>query len=82
MLGYLNKNPDKLITSQEITEFFTKKYLYEYGAMNKRLNKQIESGNIIQAENGYKISKRGQLIMKMYSFIVRLFAIDNKIVSP
>ena len=82
MLGYLNNNSDKSMTGQEMTKFFTQKYLYKYGAMNKRLNEQIESGNIIQAENGYKISKRGQLIMKVYSFIVRLFAIDNKIVSP
>lgn len=82
MLGYLNKNPDKLLTSQQITDFFTNKYLYEYGAMGKRLNEQIESGNIIQNGNDYKISKKGQLIMKIYSFIVKLFAIDNKIVSP
>lgn len=82
MLGYLNNNSDRSLTGQEITDFFTNKYLYEYGAMNKRLNEQVESGNVVQIENGYKISKRGQLIMKIYSFIVRLFAIDNKIVSP
>lgn len=82
MLGYLNSNPGKSTTSQEITEFFTQKYLYEYGAMDRRLNEQIESGNIVQNGSDYKISKRGQLIMKVYFFIVRLFAIDDKIISP
>lgn len=82
MLGYLNNNSSKSLTSQQITNFFTNKYLYEYGAMNKRLNEQIESGNIMQVENGYQITKQGQFLMKVYHLIANIFAVDDKLVSP
>lgn len=82
MLGYMNNNSDKTISNQDMTNFFTNKYLYEYGAMNKRFNEQIVSGNIVQDDNGFKITKQGRQVMKIYAFVAKLFNIDNKIISP
>lgn len=82
ILGYMNNNSDKTISSQDMANIFTGKYLYEYDAMTKRFNEQIVSGNIVENNNGFKITKRGQLIIKIYVFVAKLFDINNKIISP
>ena len=82
MLGYMNNNSDKTISNQDMTNIFTNKYLYEYNAITKRFNEQIVSGNIVKNDNGFKITKQGQLIMKIYAFVAKLFNINNKIISP
>ena len=82
ILGYMNNSSDKTISSQDMANFFTGKYLYEYGAMNKRFNEQVVSGNITQDDSGYKITKQGQLVIKIYAFVAKLFNINNKIISP
>lgn len=82
ILGYMNNNSEKTIPSQDMANIFTGKYLYEYGAMNKRFKEQIVSGNIIQDDSGYKITKQGQRVMKIYTLVAKLFNINNKIISP
>lgn len=82
ILGYMNNNSEKTIPSQDMANIFTSKYLYEYGAMNKRFNEQVVSGNIVQDGSGYKITKQGQRVMKIYTLVAKLFNINNKIISP
>lgn len=82
ILGYMNNNANKTFTNKEMAGFFTSKYLYEYGAMNKRFNEQIVSGNIVQDDSGFKITKQGRRVIKMYAFVAKLFNINNKIISP
>lgn len=82
MLGCMNNNPNNIMTDKEMSNLFLDKYLYEYGEINRRFNEQVVSGNIIQSGNGYKITKQGQFLMKMYRFIANIFAVDKKLVSP
>jgi hypothetical protein len=82
LLGYMNKNPDKAITKEEFTRFFIDKYINEYGAMEKRFNEQIVSGNIVSKGKGYLITKQGRLIMRFYNLIADLFKIEKRIISP
>jgi len=82
MLGYMDSNPNTTMTNKEMSNLFSSKYLYEYGEINRRFNEQVVSGNIIQAVDGYKITKQGQFLMKIYRFIADIFAVDKKLVSP
>lgn len=82
MLGYMNNNADKIITNEEMTKYFIEKYVQEYKGMDKRFTEQIASGNIIPLENGYRITKQGQIVIKIYSLIAKLFVIDSKNISP
>lgn len=82
LLGSMNKNSNEELTNKEITDMFTQKYLYEYRAMDKRLNEQIISGNIIREGDAYKISSQGKLLIGFYSFIADLFNINKKLILP
>lgn len=82
LLGYLNDHPGEIITKDEVAQVFIKKYIYEYEGINKRFEEQIASGNIVDEENGYRITKQGKFIISVYNLIANLFDIDKKIVSP
>jgi hypothetical protein len=82
MLGYMNKNVDKAFTKEEITQVFIEKYIIEYGEIEKRFHEQMVTGDIVSAGKGYRITKRGQSILKFFNFVDDLFLIDKKIISP
>jgi hypothetical protein len=82
LLGYMNKYSDKAVTFNEITKIFTQKYLYEYGAIDKRLNEQIVSGNIINNGNAYKITKQGKSLIEAYVFVADVFNVNKRLISP
>jgi len=82
MLGYINTNPGKKITNEEMVQLFYDKYLNEYGEIDRRFNEQIISGNIIQVGDGYQITKQGRFLMKIYRFVATIFTVDEKLVSP
>jgi hypothetical protein len=82
MLGYMNKNLDKTFTKDEMIKIFMDKYIVEYGEMEKRFHEQIVTGDIVNHGKGYRITKRGQLILRFFNFVDELFMIDKKIISP
>jgi len=82
ILGYMNKYQNKGLTVDEITKLLIKKYVNEYGAVGKRLNEQIISGNIILKNGKYKITKQGGFIIGIYSFVASVFNINKKLIYP
>jgi hypothetical protein len=82
MLGYMNKNVDKAFTKEEITQVFIEKYIIEYGEIEKRFHEQMVTGDLVSDRAGYRISKRGRMILRFFNFIDELFMIDKKIISP
>ena len=82
LLNYMNKHRNEVLTDKEITEVFINKYLYEFNAIDKRLQEQLASGNIICDVKGCRISKQGELLIKLFFLIADIFKIDKKIVSP
>lgn len=82
LLGYMNNNATKTITEDEMNSFFIEKYVYSYGAMDRRVHEQITSGNLVKEENGYRITSKGRLLMKLYAVIADIFDLDKKFISP
>lgn len=82
LLGYMNNNSDKILTVEDMDEFFISRYVYSYGAMERRINEQITSGNIVRDQNGYKITDNGKKLIKLYDIIADIFGIDKKFISP
>jgi len=78
LLDYFDKNSDRYLTKEEVTQIFIDKYLYENNAIEKRLHEQIFSRNINQEEEKYKISRRGQNLMRFYRLIAIIFKINKK----
>ena len=80
ILGYVNKE-NKPLSSQVVSQQFTEKYLNEYGGIDRRLNEQIASGNIVRVGNNYQITKQGQILMKFYSLVADIFGINKRNLS-
>lgn len=82
LLGYMNKYQDRYLTNKDITGEFINKYVIQNDAINKRLNEQIVSGNIVQNGYSYRISKQGKLLTKLYAFIADIFNVNKKLILP
>lgn len=77
LLDFMNNYPEKSFTKKEIESVFVDKYVIKSGAMSKRFEEQMVSGNISEAGERYQISGQGRLVAKFYSIVVNLFEIGR-----
>jgi len=82
ILGYMNKYSGNTLSQEEIGKAFSQKYINDYGAIGKRLEEQMASGNIIEEGSEYRITRQGKLIIRVYDFIADIFGIDKRNISP
>lgn len=82
MLSYMQENEGKAYTQEEMSEIFIDRYVYDFGAFEKRFNEQIVSGNIEATEEGYVITESGKRIVKMFRTVAEWFDTDKRIVYP
>ena len=70
-------------TQNDISKIFIDKYVYEYGAFEKRFDEQIATGTIEQnADDTYSITDKGRFIVKMFRLISDVFDTDKRLVHP
>jgi hypothetical protein len=81
LLGYMNKNSSKTVSTDELSRAFTDTYVNEQQALSKRLNEQIATGTIVKGGDGYTITPRGKLLMRLYSWIADIFKIKKNNLS-
>lgn len=77
MIGYLYKNNGMPKTEKEIQDFVEDKYFHKYQAIQKRLQEQIDAGNIKKVNDGYILTKRGILVVKTFGWITALYNMDQ-----
>lgn len=78
LLSYMNKNSERFITEDEITNVFIQKYLIENKNIKKRFNEQVVTGNVEEVRGDFRITKRGMGIIKIYKFLGNLLSLDKK----
>ena len=81
LVSYLYEHKGSPKTEEEITSFIIKKYFYDYKAVSKRLQEQIASGNIQKVDNGYILTKRGEIIVETFEFITDLYNEKNNFIK-
>ncbi len=77
IMEYLNSQSGESVKKNDILIYVSEKYFYEYDAVQKRLNEQVNAGNVIKTDNGYKISSRGTFILNLFGFITNIYGMDN-----
>lgn len=83
MLSYMDTNSNNHFTQDDISQIFIDKYVYEYGAFEKRFDEQIATGTIEQNADGtYSITDKGRFIVKMFRLISDVFETDKRLVQP
>jgi predicted transcriptional regulator len=81
LVSFLYENKGSPKTEEEITRFVINKYFYDYKAVSKRLQEQISSGNIQKVDNGYMLTKRGEIIVEAFGFIADLYNVKNNFIT-
>lgn len=81
MLGYLNEHGGEL-TGAEIEDLIVREYIQGHGAVDKRLQEQLVSGDLIQTGDRYRISDQGRSLMGLYKVIADVFGLDTRNVAP
>ena len=80
-LGHMNNNT-KALSKNEIENFFINKYVVEYGAIERRIDEQIKSGNLEKQNDKYIMTNRGRFIHGILLNLSKTFNIDSKFVDP
>jgi hypothetical protein len=81
MLGYLNEHGGEM-TKAQIEDLIVRQYIQEDGAVDKRLEEQLVSGDLVQTGDTYRISEQGKRLMGLYKVIADLFGLDRGNVAP
>jgi len=81
LLGYMNVHASQTIPGDELSRAFLETYIQENGALEKRFNEQIATGTIVREGDGYKITSRGILLMRLYAWIADIFRVGKKNLS-
>jgi hypothetical protein len=81
MLGYLNEHGGEM-TKAQIEDLIVRQYIQEDGAVDKRLEEQLVSGDLVQTGDTYRISEQGKRLMGLYKVIAELFGLDRGNVAP
>lgn len=83
MLGYMAGTEDTAYTKSDLEEIFIAKYVYEFGAFDKRLEEQIVSGTITETADGkYRITGSGKVLISIYDKVSDWYGIDKKLIHP
>ena len=58
-------------------------YVLRYGAIERRIDEQVASGNLVETSPGlYTLSDSGISFIRFSRFIANVFNIDQKFVKP
>lgn len=83
MLSYMEENKEQTFTEESVGEVFTTKYVEDYGAFEKRFNEQVETGTIVQNEDGtYSITEKGEFVVEAFRTVAKWFGTDERLVYP
>ena len=70
-------------TQEEVEDVFVSKYIKDYGAFEKRFHEQLETGSIVEGEDGkYRITGRGKKIVHLFRIVANIFHTDQRLVYP
>lgn len=79
MLNEMNEKD--FYTKKEIENLFIEKYVYEYGAFDKRFKEQIATGTISKTNSKYYLNKNGKKLLKKFKFIKNIYNIKTPILK-
>jgi hypothetical protein len=69
------------LTAPDLELAFAKKYLCEWGQIDRRIKEQITSGNLRKTPEGYRLTIQGQSFMDTARMISRVFGGDPRFVD-
>ncbi len=81
MMGYLLDSTGSYRSKQEITDFAKKTYFVDYDAIGRRLDEQVNAGNIEIKDGQYALTKKGILVTQFFSDIADVYLIKTNLIT-
>lgn len=82
LLAEMLESRDKVFSAEEIEELFLTVYVGRNRAMEQRFHEQLVSGNIACEAGGYRLTPKGERLLKRLRLVAELFPVNRKILYP
>jgi hypothetical protein len=81
VLSYLAQE-DRSYTEEELNQVFQTIFIEKYGMLDRRFWEQLESGNIEQDQDGYKLTGRGEGLVDVFQIVGKIYKVDDRFINP
>ena len=79
--GYMAAHPGQPLTIGELQTAFERRYLGEFQQIQRRMDEQMTSGNVMARDGGYVLTGQGQRFIETAKYIGWLFDADLRFVN-
>lgn len=77
-LADMSETPYMVYSAEEIKERFINRYINEANESQKRIDEQVYIGNMEQVDSGYRITDKGERLIKMMRFVEMIFPVPDE----
>ncbi len=82
MLGTMKEHADETFSARQMQDVFIDGYVNRNGAMQKRLDEQVISGNVAPVDGGYRITPAGMRLVRILEAVARAFNVNMRLLKP
>lgn len=77
-LADMAEEPDTMLTTEEMKAQFINGFIEEAGETQKRIDEQVYIGNLEQTDGGYRITAKGQRLIKLMRLVESIFPVPDE----
>lgn len=81
ILGYMATDPDKPMSVADLRDVFERRYLGDWRQVERRMEEQTVSGNVMRAGGGYVLTPRGKSFLTTSKIVAWMFDTDPRFVT-
>jgi hypothetical protein len=81
ILGYMAAAPERVMSVGDIRDAFTGRYLGEFKQIERRMDEQTISGNVVAKDGGFVLTDRGRSFIRTAKAIAWMFDADPRFVT-
>lgn len=77
-LADMAEEPETVLTTEEMKAQFINGFVEEAGETQKRIDEQVYIGNLEAVDGGYRITAKGQRLIKLMRLVESIFPVPDK----
>lgn len=77
-LADMAEEPETVLTTEEMKAQFIDGFVEEAGETQKRIDEQVYIGNLEAVDGGYRITAKGQRLIKLMRLVESIFPVPDK----
>lgn len=81
ILGYMAAAPDKAMSVSDLRNVFERRYLGDWRQIERRMEEQTVSGNVVPSAGGYALTPRGKSFLATSKLVAWMFDTDPRFVT-